>query len=559
MGRLRRPRLFIMASVSMGLVGLVGSRITVPVLGDAPFWIELGQDNIGELLELSEGSANGETVADHTAGRSCRRTDHATQNWFMCFDLDDAAAGGGDGVWTIEVTYFDDAGRFSLEYDSTDESAPAGAQYKRWGLIRKTATGAWRTAVVTLYDAAFANRQEGHDFRLCSFGWLRRGENELTVSRVAVSQAAIVLEAEPDLVVADGKTEVSVIATVRDHEAKPVPDGTVVNFEANRGAIEPQAETRAGKAAAVLRPPAETATATVTAQCQGLIARTPVHLVEGQGGIDAFRYVIETFEYPSGALSLSGPGGPDAQLSVDRDRPEARGYGILQFDVTKASRPVPYIELIDRKRLNGLPVGASLWMGGEGLRLRRVKLRLLDAEGEDFDFVLARPQLDTWLELQAPLTTPEETFGGDQDQLMDLPAALQSIIVEPLPSHQSGRVYLGPLTVECRAPESRWLHMDVALRDPQVLMGKPAAVQVGLANALETAREVSLKWALRAVGGEEILAHGEASISLPAADRVVTEIPLELTTLGDFVLEVQAVSGQAQETRSVRFRVQQDA
>ncbi|MGQ9518262.1 MAG: hypothetical protein ACUVT1_13425, partial [Anaerolineae bacterium] len=99
-------------------------------------------------------------------GWICRRTDQASGNPFMYFDVDDGYLFGGSNVVSLTVTYFDrGTDTWTLEYDSAD------AITKSAGTVTKTNTNTWKTQTFTLEDAHFANRQPGgNDFRINSNG-----------------------------------------------------------------------------------------------------------------------------------------------------------------------------------------------------------------------------------------------------------------------------------------------------------------------------------------------------------------------------------------------------
>lgn len=93
-------------------------------------------------------------------GRYARRTDCATGNCLMAFDVDERYLFGGRNAVTITVTYFDQGtGTWELEYDAVD------TPYRSAGTVQKANTRTWRTATFVVPDAHFANRQAGGDRR----------------------------------------------------------------------------------------------------------------------------------------------------------------------------------------------------------------------------------------------------------------------------------------------------------------------------------------------------------------------------------------------------------
>jgi len=100
-------------------------------------------------------------------GRYTRRTDGATGNASMYFDIDNRYAYGGTNLATITVTYYDQGtDHWELRYDSLDDNDKLG------GIVQKTDTHTWQTATFVLDDAEFADGQPGggthagSDFRI---------------------------------------------------------------------------------------------------------------------------------------------------------------------------------------------------------------------------------------------------------------------------------------------------------------------------------------------------------------------------------------------------------
>ncbi len=81
----------------------------------------------------------------------------------------------------------------------------------------------------------------------------------------APSRFTMYLKAHPQAIVADGQSETTISAEVRDPKNNPVPDGTVVNFTASVGTIQRSARTSAGVARVQLQSPAVVGTAVVSA------------------------------------------------------------------------------------------------------------------------------------------------------------------------------------------------------------------------------------------------------------------------------------------------------
>jgi hypothetical protein len=141
--------------------------------------------NFERWLVQREVAPNGKTVrtqpfdmgGDNGTSYEARRTDHATGNDYIYFDVNDAFIKGGSHRVQVKVTFLDNfSGNWGLEYDAAD-----GNPTKR---VTATAAGdgKWKTVTFELPDAAFQNRQISNmDFRL-----FNDGQHDLTASFVRV-------------------------------------------------------------------------------------------------------------------------------------------------------------------------------------------------------------------------------------------------------------------------------------------------------------------------------------------------------------------------------------
>lgn len=114
-------------------------------------------------------------------GRYTRRTDKASSNNYMYFDVDDGFIKDGITPVTITITYLDQGkDTWELQYDSA-----AGGATKSAGVVTKGNTGYWLKKSFNLPDAKFANRGPGGtDFRLYS-----RADGDETVHFVLVESS----------------------------------------------------------------------------------------------------------------------------------------------------------------------------------------------------------------------------------------------------------------------------------------------------------------------------------------------------------------------------------
>lgn len=121
-------------------------------------------------------------VGSAPEGRYTRRTNSATGNPYMYFNVDDGYLFDGANPVTINVTYLDQGtDSWELQYDAT------GSATKSAGIVTKTNSGQWKQVTFHLNDARFANRQAGggkyagSDFRI----W-NRGDGDETIHFVQV-------------------------------------------------------------------------------------------------------------------------------------------------------------------------------------------------------------------------------------------------------------------------------------------------------------------------------------------------------------------------------------
>ena len=96
-------------------------------------------------------------------GKYTRRTDTASGNTLMAFDVDNAYLfdnpAAAPAPVTITVIYLDDGtDSWDLQYDAIGDPAKVA------GVVQKTGTGRWLEATFALPDARFAGQLAGYDF-----------------------------------------------------------------------------------------------------------------------------------------------------------------------------------------------------------------------------------------------------------------------------------------------------------------------------------------------------------------------------------------------------------
>ena len=109
-----------------------------------------------------------------------RRTDHASGNDYIYFDVDDQFAAASARRFKV-VVYYHDVGtaNWRLEYSTASAATVATPS------VANTNDNAWKTAIFTLTDAALRNAQPaatgGMDFRLYN-----GGTGDVTVGAVRI-------------------------------------------------------------------------------------------------------------------------------------------------------------------------------------------------------------------------------------------------------------------------------------------------------------------------------------------------------------------------------------
>ncbi|MCB0243655.1 MAG: hypothetical protein KDI12_09615, partial [Anaerolineae bacterium] len=141
-----------------------------PNPGDPPRWYPQW-GNFDFWLRQDDNAPGGRSVpvwyvGPHPWGRYARRTDAASDNPDMYFDVDDAFIDGSGAVpVTVSVLYYDNGtDTWELQYDAT------GDNFKSAGVVQKTNSREWLETTFVLPDAQFASQLDGYDFRLRSRG-----------------------------------------------------------------------------------------------------------------------------------------------------------------------------------------------------------------------------------------------------------------------------------------------------------------------------------------------------------------------------------------------------
>lgn len=158
--------------------------------------IVLGREDFEEGLYLDHGGdVDTEVVTVGSPPVEVRRTGNGQvlPSWdgnqisdsYIQFRADDSIIFAGDPTTRvrIEVYYFDQGtDTFNIQYDALGGGPYGDGRFKGTDFIFKTDTGRFKTAIFTLCDVFFANRDNGADFRIDD-----RNDGAETVRRVRVT------------------------------------------------------------------------------------------------------------------------------------------------------------------------------------------------------------------------------------------------------------------------------------------------------------------------------------------------------------------------------------
>ena len=165
---------------------------TLPPEYEDPDWFP-PKGNYGLWLYQNDTVPGGRSVPDWEVteakeGRYTRRTDLATGNTSLYFDVEDAwlYQNAGSSV-TLEIIYLDQGvGSWSLHYDAIDSLD------KLAGTIQKQNSGQWLTQTFDLNDAYFGNRLPGGGERAGSDFYVRSNGDDTYFHRFRVFNPDIV-------------------------------------------------------------------------------------------------------------------------------------------------------------------------------------------------------------------------------------------------------------------------------------------------------------------------------------------------------------------------------
>ena len=185
---------------------------------------------------------------------------------------------------------------------------------------------------------------------------------------------SILLTANPESIVADGKSIATISAEVRNPDGNLMPDGTLVNFSASAGAVDSAVQTVAGVARAKLRSSSMSGIAIVTATLAtgGAVAQIRVDFVPQGSEFQGESYLMLN---SSGYLAYHS----ERQIVEALDGVRIYHRGLI---IEAESAQIDLVSGIVRARykVGGEPV--TITRGGKVIRASQLYYSLSDMEGE---------------------------------------------------------------------------------------------------------------------------------------------------------------------------------
>ncbi len=138
--------------------------------------VDFGIENFEQFIEQTEKTGDGLIEVVEAGGKNCAKL----SNGYLYMGVEDAVIYDGNHKHLLlSLEYFDgEAGRFRIQYDALD------APYKNTEWIEVGNTQTWKTKIIELTDAKFANSQNGaSDFRVHS------ESNNLIVNQIRIGIA----------------------------------------------------------------------------------------------------------------------------------------------------------------------------------------------------------------------------------------------------------------------------------------------------------------------------------------------------------------------------------
>ena len=487
-------------------------------------------------------------------GRQCRATNRAKGQHFLMFDVADEYLFDVDTPVRVVIEYYDEGrGSFAIRYDSTDSSAHRHGAWKDAPAARRTNSRTWKTVVLNLPDARFANRLWARtDFAICSEAWY--GREDVYISSVRVTRWGLAVGVEPKIAVADGSSACTVTARVVD-AAGPVGDGTVVRFTTDRGEIAREVTTVAGAARAVLKPGREPGEATIAVQTAEDRRVVHVPIVPGRGPAVRRRVLLDSFEH--GEAWRLEPG--KHQVTAERG-PEGRdGRPSTRITYQFSRRSSSAITFRRPIALPGRPAKLGLWLKGDASH-SRLHAVFVDATGQYLVYRVGVLLSEGWQWMEHDIGSVTYFRDGAADGRMHLPVRLDGLELgryyDP-PGKVSGEICVQDLTLVTDVPKSAMAtaHLDVNAVDPncRFSLPDPPVFQVTLTNLGDEAEQGGVRWKATDEMGKAVDEGRIDTVDIPPGSSVTTDVAIRVAGPGVYQASFTLDGGNEASTKTVTF------
>jgi len=506
-------------------------------------WIEFGKQNVEHGIRIVKVAWSDLGLPTEINGRECRQTQSVLG---FCLDVDDAYISNGNCPRVSVLVDYLDKGKdtFYLGYDSLDSSAEWNGTMKRSASVVKTDTGQWKTARFLISDALFSNRTANKGDFIVAPATYASGESHERFAQVRVTKASLTLSTDPAFAMAEGRRTVTVTASVTDAAGRPVPDGTVVSFQATHGSIAPSIPTKAGQAVLTLTAVETPGNVKLKATAGDMDGTITIPVIEGMGDVIDVVIPLGWFEMPD-ALQFVLRGQAEARYSVE-PRPDRR-VGRLDYSLPPQAKQYPRLSLYMVQKVPGLLRKLEIDLLGNASGLS-TQLYTKDDAQEGLTFELC-PSIDFrgWRTLSTPFTSVGWSGGGNNDHQLDYPMRLVFLHADQRLQSQagSGTLEFANPRLHCTVAESQTVWVELGspfLARLDQLPNGAVAVPVRLVNLTDTERRLDVAVAVEKEK-QTVATLGREEIRLTGREQRILNMAWKPEQPGEFTLVAEAWGG----------------
>ena len=194
----------------------ISSGLTMDSGGD----VDTEVVTVGEDQEQAFRTGNGRVLPSADGNKE--------EDWYMQFKVADYFIYEGSPTThvRIEVEYLDDgADQFNIQYDAVSAGAFSDGRFKESNVVTKSGSGEFKTAIFTLSDAYFANRDNNADFRISD-----HSDGAETIRRVSVT----LLTGDVEMVMSPTETPLSSPELLSPNQADKIFfNGVILTMESD--------------------------------------------------------------------------------------------------------------------------------------------------------------------------------------------------------------------------------------------------------------------------------------------------------------------------------------